>query len=112
MFEQIRPWDTLACCWDVKQPTNKQTNMVIVPSLPPTSVQTWMLATAMCKTLLILQARVYCHHGFVVVTAVFLLLAVTLVVYVAVLSSSPPCQGVIGVVVVVVVVYVVMVMVE
>ena len=20
-----RPWDTLACCWDVKQPTNKQT---------------------------------------------------------------------------------------
>ena len=22
---QIRPWDTLACCWDVKQPTNKQT---------------------------------------------------------------------------------------
>ena len=25
LFEQIRPWDTLACCWDVKQPTNKQT---------------------------------------------------------------------------------------
>ena len=24
MSEQIRPWDTLACCWDVKQPTNKQ----------------------------------------------------------------------------------------
>ena len=22
---QIRPWDTLACCWDVKLPTNKQT---------------------------------------------------------------------------------------
>ena len=22
---QIRPWDTLSCCWDVKQPTNKQT---------------------------------------------------------------------------------------
>ena len=21
---QIRPWDTLACCWDDKQPTNKQ----------------------------------------------------------------------------------------
>ena len=21
---QIRPLDTLACCWDVKQPTNKQ----------------------------------------------------------------------------------------
>ena len=21
--KQIRPWDTLACCWDVKQPTNK-----------------------------------------------------------------------------------------
>ena len=22
---QIRPWDTLPCCWDIKQPTNKQT---------------------------------------------------------------------------------------
>ena len=25
LLEQIRPWDTLACCWDVKQPTNKLT---------------------------------------------------------------------------------------
>ena len=24
LSEQIRPWDTLACCWDVKQPTNTQ----------------------------------------------------------------------------------------
>ena len=24
MSEQIHPWDTLACCWDIKQPTNKQ----------------------------------------------------------------------------------------
>ena len=23
LSKQIRPWDTLACCWDVKQPTNK-----------------------------------------------------------------------------------------
>ena len=23
LSEQIRPWDTLACCWDVKQPTNQ-----------------------------------------------------------------------------------------
>ena len=23
LLEQIHPWDTLACCWDVKQPTNK-----------------------------------------------------------------------------------------
>ena len=23
LSEQIRPWDTLACCWDVKQPSNK-----------------------------------------------------------------------------------------
>ena len=23
LSEQIRPWDTLACRWDVKQPTNK-----------------------------------------------------------------------------------------
>ena len=25
LSEQIRPRDALACCWDVKQPTNKQT---------------------------------------------------------------------------------------
>ena len=25
-IDQICPWDTLACCWDVKQPTNKQAN--------------------------------------------------------------------------------------
>ena len=24
LTEQIRPWDTLACCWDFKQPTNKR----------------------------------------------------------------------------------------
>ena len=24
LSEQIRPWDTPACCWDVKQPPNKQ----------------------------------------------------------------------------------------
>ena len=24
LSEQIHPWDTLACCWDVKQSTNKQ----------------------------------------------------------------------------------------
>ena len=23
LSEQIRPWDTLTCCWDVKQPTNQ-----------------------------------------------------------------------------------------
>ena len=27
LSEQIRPWDTLACCWDVKQPTNKQLSL-------------------------------------------------------------------------------------
>ena len=33
LSEQIRPWDTLACCWDVKQPTNKQTyNDIFDPS--------------------------------------------------------------------------------
>ena len=26
LSEQIRPWDTLACCWDVMQPTDKQTS--------------------------------------------------------------------------------------
>ena len=27
LSEQIRPWDTFTCCWDVKQPINKQTNV-------------------------------------------------------------------------------------
>ena len=27
LSQQIRPWDTLACCWDVKQPTKQQTNL-------------------------------------------------------------------------------------
>ena len=27
---QIRPWDTLACCWDVQQPTNQQTNSLLL----------------------------------------------------------------------------------
>ena len=26
LSEQIGPWDTIACCWDIKQPTNKQTS--------------------------------------------------------------------------------------
>ena len=37
LSEQIRPWATLACCWNVKQPTNnKQTNLS--PSLPSSSL--------------------------------------------------------------------------
>ena len=27
LSKQIRPWDTFACCWDAKQPTNK-TNLL------------------------------------------------------------------------------------
>ena len=23
----LSPWDTLACCWDIKQPINKQTDL-------------------------------------------------------------------------------------
>ena len=34
LSEQIRPWDTLACCWDVKQPTNKQSPPVDSRSEP------------------------------------------------------------------------------
>ena len=34
LSEQIRPWDTLACCWDVKQPTNKQTSMGFAAHAP------------------------------------------------------------------------------
>ena len=51
---QIPPWDTLVCCWDIKQATNKQKNLnlsfcmrhfleligyhILFPSLPPTLV--------------------------------------------------------------------------
>ena len=30
LSEQIRPWDTLARCWDDKQPTNKQSSVFIL----------------------------------------------------------------------------------
>ena len=42
LSEQFRPWDTLACCWDIKQPTNKLIKTVCFatspspPSLPIT----------------------------------------------------------------------------
>ena len=29
LFEQIRPWDTLACCWDVKQASKQATNISV-----------------------------------------------------------------------------------
>ena len=32
LSEQIRPRDTLACCWDVKQPTNQQQSVLNVPA--------------------------------------------------------------------------------
>ena len=37
LSEQIRPSDTLACCWDVKQPTNQQTNPTELGCLVGTS---------------------------------------------------------------------------
>ena len=39
LSEQIRPRDTLACCWDVKQPTNKQTSSLYLSAPPPPSPQ-------------------------------------------------------------------------
>ena len=42
LSEQIRPCDTLACCWDVKQPTNKQTNFCgVLAFLSATCVVGW-----------------------------------------------------------------------
>ena len=29
-IEQICPWDTLACCWDIKQPTNKTCTLCLL----------------------------------------------------------------------------------
>ena len=48
LSEQIRPWDTLACCWDVKQPTNKQSSsafdlmVALTRSSLPWVLHTWM----------------------------------------------------------------------
>ena len=28
LSEPFRPWDTFACCWDVKQPTNKHLKII------------------------------------------------------------------------------------
>ena len=33
LSEQIRPWDTLTCCWDIKQPTNNFTSVKIIRDL-------------------------------------------------------------------------------
>ena len=41
LSEQIRPWDTLACCWDVEQPTNKQPPPPPPQTPPPAAWQTW-----------------------------------------------------------------------
>ena len=57
LSEQIRPWDTLACCWDVKQPTNQQTLLCYVTSSPSTwsvqpvsAVTTWRQALSRTAT--------------------------------------------------------------
>ena len=34
LSELVRPWDTLACCWDVKQPTNNNP-IILYPSIQP-----------------------------------------------------------------------------
>ena len=49
---QIRPWDTLACCGDVKRPTNQQINkpyhkateaVDVLTRMPPRRAEKWML---------------------------------------------------------------------
>ena len=50
LSEQICPWDTLACCWDVKQPTNKQTwrafGLLVENRVLATALRcTWFCAT-------------------------------------------------------------------
>ena len=48
LSEQIRPWDTLACCWDVKQATHKPTNCLCKQTrltLLPTLIIYWTLQT-------------------------------------------------------------------
>ena len=57
LSEQIRPWDTLACCWDVKQASNQPTNKHSTSlghhaAMPPGQVvgYTYYLVAAPCIT--------------------------------------------------------------
>ena len=52
LSKQIRPWDTLACCWDVKQLTNKQTSQHLCPSKLWTSCYVCSACQSICMFLL------------------------------------------------------------
>ena len=41
--EQIRPWDTLVCCWGFKQPTNNFFFVVLQPEMPIALTKTTVL---------------------------------------------------------------------
>ena len=50
LSEQIRPWDTLACCWDVKQPIHNKHLSFALWSLSPTSpTPSTLISLSLCS---------------------------------------------------------------
>ena len=49
MTEQIRPWETLACCWDVKQQTNKLVHSLAGWCRADPTTRTGSLASGHCS---------------------------------------------------------------
>ena len=65
---QIRPWDTLVCCWDVKQPTNKQISKENFYRL----ISTFPCCQSFCPSML--PPSTWCHfHRFAEVSFDFLI---------------------------------------
>ena len=57
LSEQTRPWGTLACCWDIKQPTNKQT--VVVSILLMCNFSVYVLIVFLVKLLVYKSTVLY-----------------------------------------------------
>ena len=70
LSEQVRPRDTLACCWDVKQPTNKQTDTsspMCTPVTPPPLLPTNSGHTTHCGGSRMLNKLVAIVHSIRIV---------------------------------------------
>ena len=61
LSEQIRPWDTLACCWDVKQPTNKLLPLATPNIAPQTFLPSLHLFCSSLDCILHLEGVALCQ---------------------------------------------------
>ena len=59
LCEQIRPWATLACCWDVKQPPSNTTTVIHCSSFTQNSHSTSL--TRVLTSLAVLVYSLYVH---------------------------------------------------